>query len=286
VRLLISPILILGLAITGDGPQDSGRKAARLVEMRVIADGVTVEKADRDSRLKVERLPEPVYRFDDPARQYSDGTVWVWGQSGRPAALLTLSEDRASAEGHRWIAEMTSLAPGPISATVPEIGAWQPSGAGIVMQKFPKAPLPAEDATKRLRQMKELHRQIKAFEYFRPGKQMKIFEYFKPGNQIKRERYELRTLPQPVHRYADARSGLIDGGMFIISYGLNPELVLLLETRREGSSAPEWYYGLARISIAELHLVFENKEIWSHPGGYSKGPDDIYWTFAKPIKGE
>ena len=102
------------------------------------------------------------------------------------------------------------------------------------MQKFPKAPLPAEDATKRLRQMKELLRQIKAFEYFKPGNQIKIFEYFRPGNQIKRERYELRTLPQPVHRYADARSGLIDGGMFIISYGLNPEIVLLLETRAGG----------------------------------------------------
>ena len=39
------------------------------------------------------------------------------------------------------------------------------------MQKFPKAPLPAEDATKRLRQMKELVRQIKAYEYFKPRNQ-------------------------------------------------------------------------------------------------------------------
>jgi len=274
VRLLISPIVILGLATVGDGPKGSDNQAARLGEMRAIADSVTVEQSSRGARLKLERLAEPVYRFDDPARQYSDGTVWTWCRSGRPAALLTLSKDRSPEGGFRWIAEMTSLAPGPISATVGGIGTWRPAGAGVVMQKFPKAPLPAEDATKRLRQIRELVRQTKAY------------EYFKPGNQPTRERYELRALPQPVHRYADANSGLIDGGMFLISYGLNPELVLLVETRREGSSGPAWYFGLARIEIAEVHVDFESKEIWSHPGGYPRGPDDTYWTFTRPAGGE
>ena len=276
MRLLISPILILGLATPGAERQGSDNQAARLVAMRAIADGVTVEKTSGGARLKLERLAEPVYRFDDPARQYSDGTVWAWCRSGRPAAVLTLSKKRLENGGFMWLGEMTSLTPdpSPISATIPEIGTWQPSGAGVVMRKFPKAPLPAEDATKRLRQMKELVRQIKAY------------EFFKPDDQPSPERYELRVLPQPAHRYADATAGLIDGGMFIISYGLNPELVLLVEARREGSSAPEWYYGFARIAVAKLHVDFESKEIWSHPGGYSRGPADIYWTFAKPIKGE
>ena len=83
--------------------------------------------------------------------------------------------------------------------------------------------------------MKELARQIKAHENSRPGKKAAV------------ERYELRVLPQPVHRYADAKSGLIDGGMFLIAYGLNPELVLLVEARREGSSEPAWQCGFARI---------------------------------------
>jgi hypothetical protein len=274
VRLLISILLSLGLAAVGDGPQDTDRQAARLGAMRVIADRVTVENGSQGAGQKMERLAEPIYRFDDPARQYSDGTVWAWGRSGRPVALLTLSRDRSPDEGLRWIAEMTSLAPGPISATVAGIGSWQPSVKGVITQKFPKAPLPADDATKRLRQMKDLVRQIKAF------------EYFKPPNQRARERYELRVLPQQVHRYANANSGLIDGGMFIISYGLNPELILLVEARVEGSSGPAWYYSFARIAIAELHVDFESRPLWSHPGGFSKGPHDIYWTFTEPIKGE
>ena len=272
--LLISLIFFLDLATVGDGPQGTDKPVERLRAMRAVADGVTMEQTASGARLGLERLAEPVFRFDDPARQYSDGTVWLWCRSGRPAALLTLSKDRSPAEGLRWIVELTSMAPGPISATVPGFGAWQPSGAGVLTQKLPKAPLPAEDATKRLRQMRELVRQIKAY------------EFFKPGNQPSVERYELRVLPQPVYRYADEGSGLIDGGMFIISYGLNPELALLVEARRDGSSVPTWHYGFARIAIAEVHVDFENKEIWSHRGGYSRGPDDTYWTFAKPIEGE
>jgi hypothetical protein len=140
VRLLISLILFLGLETVGDGPQSPDKSVERLRAMRAIADGVTMEQISGDGRQKLERLAEPVYRFDDPARQYSDGTVWVWCRSGRPAALLTLSKDRSPAEGLRWIAELTSMAPGPISGTVPGFGTWHPSGAGVLMQKIPKGP--------------------------------------------------------------------------------------------------------------------------------------------------
>ena len=136
----LSLAMILGLATVGDGPQGSDKPVERLRAMRAVADGVAMEQTARGARLELERLAEPVYRFDDPARQYSDGTVWVWCRSGRPAALLTLSKDRSPAEGLRWIAELASMAPGPISATVPGFGTWHPSGAGVLMQKIPKGP--------------------------------------------------------------------------------------------------------------------------------------------------
>jgi hypothetical protein len=274
VRLLLAPILILVFAIAGDGPPGPDSQAERLRTMREVADGVMVQTGPRAPQQRLERLAEPIYRFDDPARQFSDGTVWAWGRSGRPAALLTLAKHRATSGGYEWLSELTSLAPDRISATVPAIGSWQPSAAGVVMRKFPKAPQPSDDATTRVRQMKELVRQIKAY------------EFFAPDNVPTLRRYELRVLPQPVHRYADANSGLTDGGLFMISYGLNPELVLLVEARRENASRSAWSYGVARISIAQVHVDFDGQEIWSHPGGYSQGLQDIYWLFTKPIESE
>jgi hypothetical protein len=70
-----SLILTIGLLATGDEPQSSNTQTARLIAMRAIADSVTVEKTSPSARVRLERLPGPVYRFDDPARQYSDGTV-------------------------------------------------------------------------------------------------------------------------------------------------------------------------------------------------------------------
>ncbi len=122
--------------------------------------------------------------------------------------------------------------------------------------------------------MKELVRKINAHENSRP----------REGRTVKR--YELRVLPQLVHRYEDANAGVIDGGMFIIAYGLNPEVVMLVEARREGSSDPAWHSGFARISVMDLHADFESKEIWSHRGGPTKGPDDTYWLFTRPIEDE
>jgi hypothetical protein len=265
-------ILIVSLMNCGLVPQGADSRSARLEAMRAFANGVTIDQTTSGARLRLDRVAEPVYRFDDPARQNLDGTVWAWGRSGRPAALLTLAKYRAPDGSFGWLGELTSLAPGPLSAAVGGIGVWQPASAGIVMQKFPKSDPPAGDATKRLRQMKELVRPIKAY------------EYFKPRNQPSVERYELRVLPQPAHRYVDPAPGLIDGGMFIISYGLNPEAVLLLEARREGASATAWHYGFARIAIAEIHVELGGKEVWTHRGGNPVRADDTYRLFTRPIE--
>jgi hypothetical protein len=240
--------------------------------MRAFANTVTMERTAQTTRQKLERLPDPIYRFNDPARQTADGTVWAWGRDGRPAALLTLTKHRQPGGSPYWLGELTSLAAGPVSSALNAVAVWQPSTAGVSMQRFPKAGLPADDPNKRLRQMKELVRSIKAY------------EYFKPNDQASVERYELRVLPQPVHRYADAKSGMIDGGIFMIAYGLNPEVALLVEARRDGSNGPAWYLGFARIAIAELHVELDGKKIWSQEGAMSRRPDDPYWLFTRSIE--
>jgi len=242
--------------------------------MRAFADDVTMEQSSSGASLRLERLAEPVYRFADPARHTTDGTVWIWGRSGRPAALMTLTKHRPPDREDHWLTELRSLAPSSIFARIEGIGTWEPSGVGVVMKQFPKAPLPDDDAPKRLRQMKDLVREIRAHETTKPRKNPPD----RPPN-----RFELRVLPQPVHRYADAKSGVVDGGLFLIAYGLNPELAMLVEVRREGSSEPAWYYGFARISIMDIQVDFAGNELWSDRGLQSSGRNDTYFLFTRPI---
>jgi hypothetical protein len=258
-------------AARGDEPPGENDPAARLQSMRSIADQVTIDSVDSaEGRRREERMAEPVYRFNDPARVFSDGTVWAWGRSGRPVALLTLASGRGPQGGPYWLGELTSLAPVPLASAVPGSGFWAPSGAGVEPRTFPQAPPPADTEAKRLRQMKELARRFRAFEFFTARTS--------PTN----ERYELRLLPQPIHRYADPDSGLIDGTMFFITYGTNPEIVLLVEARRNRGAEPSWSYGLARIAGAELHVEFDEKEIWTRSKELQPGARDPYWIFVRP----
>jgi hypothetical protein len=273
LNLLLS--IVLGQA--GDGSTNDRLAAQipaeRMKQMRAMADGITIKELRPSGAAELKRIADPLCRYNDPARQFSDGSVWAWGETGRPAALFTLAKERTPSGNFQWVCEMTSLASGPIVAEIEGTPQWRPAEPGIVLKPIPHAPAPADTDPKRLRQMRELARKFKGV------------EYFAPGNQTTEERYELRTLPQPIRRYSDAASRLIDGAAFVIAYGLNPELVLLIEARKEkGAAEPTWSFGMARISIARVYVEFDGKEIWTHPGGYSNGPQDIYWNFNRPAQ--
>jgi hypothetical protein len=254
----------------GDDPPGETLPAARLQAMRAMADLVTIDSVTSEARRREERLAEPVYRFNDPARVFSDGTVWAWGRPGRPVALLTLATQRAPDGSDRWLGELTSLAPCSLAASVPGSGFWAPTGPGIELRAFPQVPPPGDTEAKRLRQMKELARQFRAF------------EFFTPRTGLSPERYELRLLSQPILRYADPDSGLVDGALFFITFGTNPEIVILVEARRQGGAEPVWSYGLARIAGAELHVELNEKEIWTRSKELQPGARDPYWIFVRP----
>ena len=165
-------ILILALAAPGDGPQGPGRRAARLGEHA----GDRRRRHGRGSRAgrprpELERLAEPVYRFDDRGRGMPPtGPSGSGARSGRPVAVMTVTRHRAvQTRATDWLTELTSLAPGPIiRPTSIGIGTWQPSRRGSSCGSSRRPAPPAEDAAQRLRQMKELVRQIRARENFRP----------------------------------------------------------------------------------------------------------------------
>ena len=79
-------------------------------------------------------------------------------------------------------------------------------------------------------------------------------------------RHELRLLTTPVHRYEDRDQQLIDGALFIIAQGTNPEATLFLEAVTPvDETNPIWQFGIGRTSNAEIVVSYQDKVIHHDP---------------------
>jgi hypothetical protein len=252
---------------TGDQPN----REAQLAGMRRIAEGVTAAVIDDETR-EAEMIVEPMFRYNDPARDFSDGSIWGYGKKGRPAALLSLSlHPNQGSLG--WLYEINSLSSRPVQATIPGMPNWSSRAAGLEFKPLPDAPAAAAKEAGRNRQFREISARFVGFESFR-----------KPTD-AKAERYELRLVPRPIYRYSDPDAGLVDGAIFLMTYGTNPEIVLVIEVVREDEK-PVWKYALTRISYAEVHVELDNREVWTQPHLQGTNSSQPYWLFFRPLRPE
>jgi len=271
----LTGLVVLGLAASsamsqGGPPPPNSRSAA----MGELAGEITLVPGPAGK--KSELVADPIYRFDDPARLFSDGTLWAFGKSGRPDALLCLSLQRDDRGRLKWIHELTSLSGGPIAASSRHDSGpwiWNTRGPGVVLLPVPKSPPPADEEVRRLRQMREIARRFK------------VSESLDPARNDPSDRFELRLLPQPVHRYSDPEAGLVDGALFLMAYGRNPEIALLIEARREGQHEPAWSYGLARIGAARFRVSLDDHAIVDLPKPVDAGWRQPYFLFDRPALG-
>ncbi|MDR3637512.1 MAG: hypothetical protein P4L84_27150 [Isosphaeraceae bacterium] len=255
--------------------QDEAGPSRRSKTAREIAQGVRVKSADGATAFPI--MAEPIYRFEDPARTFSGGAVWAYGKTGRPAALVTIALEKRPEGGVQWVEELTSLSSGAIQADVQtpqRLWRWEPPRAGFTVAAIAPASAPGEDERKRLRQMRELALRFKAY------------EFWKPARAASAERYELRLLPQPVHRYRDPSAGIIDGGIFLFAYGQNPEVALVIEARMEGTAMPAWTYGLGRLAAAKLLVRLDDQEVANSERPVGPFLKSSYEALALPADGQ
>ncbi len=266
-------------------------RAARLEEMTSLLRDVRVAEPAHPERGPSPLRPEPLHRWTDPTRELSDGGLWAFGKSGRPVALATMEIYGGDPKsGPVWACELISLAPGPLAAEAgwnlfipPERKVpgpatplkWAPKKPGIVFEALPGAPAPAATEAERLRQMKALAARFSAYQAV-------------PGGAGGGTRYELRLLPRPTHRYADPASGLVDGAIFLLVYGTNPELLLFVEARKPagGAGPAAWSFGCARLSTAALSVSLDGRETWTRPFAQEPDPEEPYYFVrtARPAK--
>jgi len=260
-----------------NAPDDPG---GRLAEMGLVFERIRPRRDQAEALTPAEKSLGPPPRWNDPTRRFSDGTLWAWGTKGRPLALVTVELYPTGPVGSYWSCELVSLTPGPLAAEfdgrflpfgamdqpAPRTTAsWSPGASGMSWRPVPGAPVPAPDEAARLRQVRELAQRFTAHEVnLRKGQE---------------QRYELRLLPRPVHRYTDPEADVLDGAMFLFASGTNPELALMLESRGRGTSAT-WSYGLARLSRAAPFVRYDGQDVWSQPYALRPVPTDAYYIVS------
>src|SRR5579872_5545465 len=219
--------------------------------------------ADREHELTVH--PKAVLRWSNPGVGSVYGDVYLWTHKGRPEAVMSFYKWWKPDWG--FTAEMHSLSPAGLSARREGVLRWQPTKAGIALNDVPDAPLPAESAPRRLLQMRTLAGGFSA--------QLDDLRTNAEG-----ERQELRLLTQPLYRYPAGEGEVLDGALFAIVMGTDPEVLLLLGARRD-SDKSNWQYGLARMNDCAMTASYKDQEVWHCE---KKGPKAVTGPITDPYK--
>jgi hypothetical protein len=229
-----------------DAQQDVRQK--RLEWLQTRADEFEIHAGDSNGpRLK--RGEKPILRWSNPTREFvNDGAMFLYFDGGRPRAVVNVwvrSREKSLTRGEFW-RELISLSDEPLVCQRAGRTIWSPPQGGLVDQPIEGAEPPAESATRRLVQMRELARRFRASSYKDDG----------AAN-------DLRLMPQPLFRYQDHAPGIVDGALFAFAEGNDAEALLLIEaTTSDGGAGREWRYALSRMTSYRVAVRLDEEEVF------------------------
>jgi hypothetical protein len=233
-----------------------------LAEMRALAETIKVTADDGEKSKEARLIAGPLFRFSDPSRLHSDGSVWAWVITGRPVMMAEFrTADRTKGA---WGHDLVATSDVRVAADVGGHGRWAPRGADFKLMPVPESRAPAATEAGRLRQMKQFARKLTASQVWQG------------------QASELRLLPTEIHRYSDAQSGLIDGAAFVFAVGSNPEAILFVEAHKADSGEASWMYGLVRMSAAAVTFKFGDSEVWTVPQSLGNSAA-TYYCFTRAV---
>jgi hypothetical protein len=275
ICLGITALLMASTALAGAPPSSEAKKdktepgtgtkadeQARRDSEQLIR-SIDLEILNDDKWSKVERIENPVLFYGDFTRKNDRGSVWGWGQKGRPAALLELYQNLDNRA--EWVFAVCNTSGGKLRARRAGAPWWRENESDTKLKDIPGAPAPAAEARLRQRQLKLLADKFTGHQFWNPNN----------------SRYELRLLKRPLCTYRDETNGILDGGLFTLANGTNPEILLFIEARVDpkNRSTSVWQYAVGRLAHAELHMEYNGKEIFEAPrGGRLSGPNRPYWV--------
>ncbi|OYV83582.1 MAG: hypothetical protein B7Z73_15885 [Planctomycetia bacterium 21-64-5] len=211
-----------------------------------------------DGEQKLKFVERPVLRWSNPVRVTNDGAVFLWTDKGRPAAALCIYEYGVDDVAHEW----QSLAAGPLRATYRQRMVWQPQVAGLEFNPVPGDDEPA--ASTPARRLAQMHRLLRDF--------TATF-----GREPRR--HELRALTQPIYRYGEPETEIVDGAIFAFAQATDPEVLLLLEARAQKHQAASWWWAAARMSMVHLEVKHRGELVWTIDWNQRRDERQPYMTF-------
>ena len=266
--LLVATCLMSPICAEQSAPSQDADSTERLEAMTTRANLLRAEFTDRESRNnRFKLVPQPILRYSDPARQDTDGTVWVFADGEPPVALVCLfvKPDRTK----EWNYEFVSLIDQPLRVSGRPRWSWTPRRQTRTWSRLDGDV--SDRAVGRAQQMRAIARQMQASEV------------------IQDQSFQLRLLNRPVYRYSDQDRGIEDGALFVYAYGTNPEILLQIESRRSGAAA-SWFISFARLTSAAAAVERSGRIVWKvdpieppqAPGVGGFQPQDPYFSWFGP----
>jgi hypothetical protein len=268
----MNPMLVILAALLGQAPgAEAPAKAERPADesldfMKKAVEAYRVT-SNAGSEILFRLEPEPVFHMGKQYTDVREGAIFFWlGAGDRPeaAAQIFKVQNKGAPRG-LWIHEFTSLSPGPFTAETQGRMVWSPSTPGVELKPLSGAPVPAETAAQRSRQLREFAQEFRATD-----------------DKGKKGWLELRLLPRPIARYGKAGSKLIDGALFAFVEGTDPEVFLFLEARA-GDHGPEWQYAFAPMTVFAVKGFYRGKPVWELPDRMPAGdPLKPFYDYTDP----
>jgi hypothetical protein len=110
---------------------------------------------------------------------------------------------------------------------------------------IPHPPAPAETVVNRLVQMRAIAKRFTASDEFEG----------RPKSDA------LRLLTKPLVRFGDDQTDTLDGALFTLAHGTDPELLIVVEALRTDGQY-RWHYSLAPMTGYALKATLDDRPVW------------------------
>jgi hypothetical protein len=195
------------------------------------------EIRSKGSLLELNRVP--VLGWTNPVRKSKHGSVFVWTNDGRPEVIACIYLDTKTGWRHEFKSITTSES---VQTSEASKEIWSTVEPGIEWKTIEDVESVSNSESQRLIQLRHIART------------------FSGSVDSAGVEEDLRLLSTPLYRYNSSDAGVIDGAIFCLAQGTNPEILILIEAV-ESKSKP-WRFALARMTGYACQAKRNGISIW------------------------